>query len=214
MSERHEGARFVPDGIPHHLRHFRGEVTLTALDALTRQRLVFEHQVVGDRHRDDDHVGSARQHHGLQQTGLHGLDLAAVAAPTFQIEKQIVTLHQLGHICPQRGQVGGVSRIAPDRDRTGHMPVQQTHRPVEQVDTGRGNRGTDTVVIEHEQLDQIVEVALVIRDVDDAVRPRGSLRQLDMFGVPLDLAQDRIQRMLQGAIHRVSLGRFELFEIG
>ena len=70
------------------------------------------------------------------------------------------------------------------------------------------------MVVEHEQLDQIVDVTLVIRGVDDAVRPGRRLRELDKLRVPRDLPQDRIQRVLQGAIHGVSLGRPELFEIG
>jgi hypothetical protein len=94
------------------------------------------------------------------------------------------------------------------------MSVQQTHRSVEQVDAGGDDRRAHPVVVEHQQLDQIVDVTLVIRNVDDTVRRGGRLRQLDVFRMSTDLAQDRIERVLQDAIHRVSLGGLELFQVG
>ena len=69
------------------------------------------------------------------------------------------------------------------------------------------------MIVEHQRLDQIVEMALVIRDVDDAAGAGGSRRVLDALGDAADLAENRVQRMLQGAIEPVALFGAELVEI-
>ena len=73
--------------------------------------------------------------------------------------------------------------------------------------------GRIAVVVEHERLDQIVEMALVIRDVDDAAAADAVLAQLHVFGDALDLAENRIERMLQRAVEPVPLGGAQLFEV-
>ena len=59
--------------------------------------------------------------------------------------------------------------------------------------------------IEHQRLDQIVEVALVVRDVHDAAAPNALAGMFDVLGDALDLAENRIERMLQRAVEPVSL---------
>ena len=58
--------------------------------------------------------------------------------------------------------------------RIGIAPVtcrwMQAERAAEQVDAGGDERRPDAVVVEHERLDEVVGVALVVRRVDDAVR--------------------------------------------
>jgi hypothetical protein len=46
--------------------------------------------------------------------------------------------------------------------------MQQAERTAEQVDAGGRDRWADAVVVEDQRLDEIVQVRLVIRDVDDA----------------------------------------------
>jgi hypothetical protein len=62
--------------------------------------------------------------------------------------------------------------------------------------------------------DEVVEVALVIRDVDRAPRAGGAFRDVDVLVDPFDLAQDRIQRMLQRPVDRVALRGAQFVEIG
>ena len=94
------------------------------------------------------------------------------------------------------------------------MPVDQPERPAEQVDARGDDRRPDAVVVEHERLDQVVEMALVVRDVDDAAGAGRLLRDPDVLVDALDLAQDRIERMLQRAIDRIALRRPQLVEVG
>ena len=150
----------------------------------------------------------------MQQAGLRRLQLAGVAASALDVEEQVAALQQLGDVGLQRDQVGRVLGVAPDRDRAGDVAVKQAERPAEQVDAGGRDRRPDAVVVEHERLDQVVEVRLVVRDVDDAARARRLLRDGDVLVDALDLAQDRIERMLERAVDRVALRRAQLVEVG
>jgi hypothetical protein len=82
--------------------------------------VIFEHEVVGDRTgtmtRSD--IGLQRR---VNQPGLRGLQLAAVAAPAFRIEEDVVLLEDLGDVRLQRDQVGRILRVAADRNRTGDV---------------------------------------------------------------------------------------------
>ena len=106
----------------------------------------------------------------------------------------------------------GILGVAPNRDRAGHVPVNQAERAAEQVDAGRDQRRADAVVVEHQRLDQIVGVALVVRRVDDAV-VRIACGAMQVFVLALDLAEDGVERMLQRAVELVPLGRAQLVEI-
>ena len=108
----------------------------------------------------------------------------------------------------------GILGVAADRDRAGDVLVDQAERSAEQVDAGGDERRTDAVVVEHERLDQIVGVALVIRRVDDAVRAHGADDVLQVLVLAFDLPEDRIQRMLQRAVELVALRRPQLVEVG
>jgi hypothetical protein len=92
--------------------------------------------------------------------------------------------------------------------------VQQTERTAEQVDAGGGDRGANAVVVEYQGLDEIVQVRLVVRDVDHASGARRGLRGRDVFVDALDLAENRIEGMLQRAINRVALRGAELVKVG
>ena len=94
------------------------------------------------------------------------------------------------------------------------MPVQESERAAEQIDARGDDRRTHAVVVEHQRLDEVIEVALVIRDVDDAAGACRALRDVDVFVDAFDLAQDRIERMFQGTVDRISLRRPQLVEVG
>ena len=150
----------------------------------------------------------------VDQAGLGRLQLAAVAASAFRIEEQVVLLQHLGDVRLQRDEVRRILRVAPDRDRAGDVAVKQAERTAEQVDARGDERRPHAVVVEHERLDQVVGMALVVRRVDDAVRARRVQDVVQVLGLALDLAEDRIERMLQRAVDRVPLRRPQFFEIG
>ena len=104
----------------------------------------------------------------VEQPGLRRLQLAAVAAAAFDVEEQVVPLQQLGDVRLERDEVRRILGVAADRNRAGDVAVEQAERPAEQVDAGGDDRRPDAVVVEHQRLDQVVEMALVVRDVDDA----------------------------------------------
>ncbi len=54
---------------------------------------------------------------------------------------------------------------------------------------------------------------LVVRNVDDAAVGGGLLRDVDVFLDPFDLAEYRVERVLERAVNRVTLGRAQLVEI-
>ena len=58
-AEGDERARPVADGVAHHLGELARERPLPLLDALPREDVVLEHQVVGDRGRNDDQVAAS-----------------------------------------------------------------------------------------------------------------------------------------------------------
>src|SRR6185436_3742617 len=100
-----------------------------------------------------------------------------------------------------------------DRDRAGDVPVDKPERPDEEVDARRDDRRTDSVVVEHERLDQIVDMTSVVRGVDDAPRLGCGFRDVNVLADAFDLAEDRIERVLEGAVNRVALPRAQLLEI-
>jgi hypothetical protein len=93
------------------------------------------------------------------------------------------------------------------------MAVQQAERPAEQVDARRDHRRPHAVVVERQRLDQIVEMAFVIRDVDDPPGAGRILRDPHAFVDALDLAENRIERMLERAVDRIPLRGAKLVEI-
>ena len=57
-------------------------------------------------------------------------------------------------------------------------------------------------------------MALVVRDVDDAAaRADCGLRALDVLLPAVDLAENGIERMLQGAVHAVALRGAQLVQV-
>jgi hypothetical protein len=64
--------------------------------------------------------------------------------------------------------------------------VEHAKRAAEQIDPGGGDRRTDAVVVERERLDEVIQMALVIRDVDDASAAGGLLGNLDPLVDALD----------------------------
>ncbi len=123
-------------------------------------------------------------------------------------------MQQFRHIGFQRDEIGRIFRVAADRNRTRDMTMDQTERTAEQVDTGGDDWRSDAVIVDDERLDEIVKMALVIRDVDSSAASRRRLRDLDVLVNPFDLAQDRIERMFERAIDRIPLRRPQLVEVG
>ena len=150
----------------------------------------------------------------MHQAGLRRLQFARIAAAALDVEEQVVAAQQLGHVGLQGDEIGRILGVPPDRNGPGDVPVQHAERTAEQVDARGDHRRPDLVVFEHERLDQIVEVALVIRDVDDAAAIGGAVDVVGALGDPLDLAQDWVERMLQRPVNRVALGGPQLVEVG
>ncbi len=94
------------------------------------------------------------------------------------------------------------------------MLVDQPERPAEQVDACGDDGRPHAVVVQHDRLDEIVGVAPVIRRVNDPTRACGRLDDVEMLDPPIDLPKNRVQRVLERAIERISLRRSELFEVG
>ena len=124
-AKRDERARSVADGIPHHFRELSREGALPPLHALSREDVILEHQIVGDGRRHDHQAGRFRGQRRVQQAGLRRLQLAAVAAPAFGVEEKIVPAQQLGDVRLERHEIGRVLRVAANRNRARHVPVDQ-----------------------------------------------------------------------------------------
>ena len=92
--------------------------------------------------------------------------------------------------------------------------MDQSERTTEEVDPSGNHRRPDLVVVDHQRLDEVVEMALVIGDVDGAAAPRGVLRDADVLLDALDLAQNRVEGVFEGAVDRVALGGSQLVEVG
>ncbi len=178
-----------------------------------REDVILENEVVRDGHRQDDDVRLDGRQRRVDEPGLRILQLAAVAASAFRIQKQVVLLQHLGDVRLERDEVCGIFGVAPDRNRAGDVLVDQAERSAEQVDAGRDERRPDAAVVEDDRLDQIVDVALVVRRVDDAMIARRVDRVVRLLRNLLDFSENWIQRMLQRAIHLVSLRSTELVEI-
>ena len=149
----------------------------------------------------------------MQQAGLRPLQLAAVAATPFGIEQQIVIAQELGDVRLERDEIRRVFGVPPDRNGAGDVLVDQAERAAEQVDASRDDRRPHVVVIEDERLDKVIDMALVIRRVDDSSGPRCGFDDLEVLDAPLDLPQDRVQRMLERPVKPVPLRRLQLFEV-
>src|SRR5262245_53313066 len=93
------------------------------------------------------------------------------------------------------------------------MTMEQAQSAAEQVDAGSHQRRADAVVVEDDRLDQVVEMTLVVRDVDDSSPAGRILGVLDVLRNATNLSQDGIERMLEGAIEPVPLLRAQLVEI-
>ena len=122
-------------------------------------------------------------------------------------------MQQLGDVRLQRDQVDRVLGVPADRQRTGHVAVEQAQRAAEQVDAGGHDRRADPVLVERQRFDQVIDVAAMVGGVEHAAGGRGLLRDLDALGVPFDLAENRIERVLQRAVNRVPLRRPQLLEV-
>lgn len=121
---------------------------------------------------------------------------------------------QLGDIRLEGGQIGRIPHLAADGDGAGHVPVEAAEGAAEEVDAGGDHRRAHAVVVEDDRLDEVVEMAPVVRGVDDA--PAGAdrgLRALDVLLAAVDLAENGIERMLQGAVHPVALGGPQLVQV-
>ncbi len=176
--------------------------------------MILEDQVVRDGRGDDHQIAPAGGQRRAEQTGLGRLELAAVAAAAFRVDEQIVFLQDLGDIRLERRQVHRIFQVPTDGDRPRHVAMEQPERPAKHVDPRRDERRPHAVVVEHQQLDDRVGVALVVGGVHDPVRPRRRQDVLQVFRDALDLPEDRIERMLQGAIEGVALSCAQLLEIG
>ena len=211
--ERDEDARPVPDRVAHHLGELARERPLDFLGALLREDVIFEHEIVGDRHRHDHQVRHVSRERGVEQARLRHLQLAAVAAAALRIEEQIVLLHDLGDVGLERDEVRGILRAAPDRNRARDVAMEQPEGPAEEIDAGRDERRPHARIVEHDRLDQVVDVALVIRRVHDAMVARGRDRVVRVLRELLDLPQDGVERVLQRPVEFVPLRRPELVEV-
>ena len=149
----------------------------------------------------------------MQQSGLEGLELAAVAPSAFGIEEQIVLLQDFGDVGLERDQVRGILGVAADRQRAGDVLVDQPERPAEQVDAGGDDRRPDARIVEDQRLDEIVDVAAMVRRVHDTALLDGVDGELLMLADAFDLSQDRIERILERAVQLVALRRLQFFEI-
>jgi hypothetical protein len=175
--------------------------------------VILEHEVVGYRGWNHDQVGLARLQCGVDEPRLGTLDVAAVTATALRIEEQIVLPEQFRHVRLERDQVRGVLRVAPNRNGAGDVFVEQPEWAAKQVDPGSDDRRPHVVVVQHEQFDQVVGVALVVRGVHDATGARGALDDIEMLGDAFDLPQDRVERVFERPVHRRALRRTKFLQI-
>src|SRR2546428_12251920 len=122
-AERHEGARSVADRVAHHLGELARERPLPLLDALPREDMVFQHEIVRDGRRNDDEVRTLRGEGRADDARLRGLQLAAVAAAALRVEEEIVALQNLRDVRLERDEVRRVLGVAPDRYRARDVAV-------------------------------------------------------------------------------------------
>ncbi len=203
----------VPDGVAHHLRELARERPLPLLLALPRQCVILEHEIVRNGRRNHQEIAASGCQRGVDQPGLRRLQLAAVAAAALRIEEEIVRLQDFGDVRLQRDKIRGILRVAPDRNGAGDVPVQQAQRAAEQVDSRGDQRWPDPVVVEHERLDEVIGVALVIRRVHHAMAAHRGDDVVEVLVPAFNLAKDRIERMLQGTVNRMPLRRPQLVEV-
>src|SRR5688572_3667023 len=104
-----ERARLVDDGKAQHFGHFAAERTLAAFDALPREHMIFDHQIVGDRGRHDPEVRMLRLQGRVQQSRFGRFDLATVAAAPLGEEKEVLLPQQLRDVRLQRHQIDRVA---------------------------------------------------------------------------------------------------------
>ena len=90
--------------------------------------------------------------------------------------------------------------------------MDEPERPAEQVDA-RGNHRRTDAVLEDQRLDQVVDVAAMVRDIDDPVLCRGTLEAIDVLRMPVDLAKNRVERVLQRAVDGMALTGAQLVEV-
>ena len=212
-AEGHERAGFVAHAVSDHLRQLAAEASLRALDLLPGQDEILDHDVVRHGARDHHQVRACRLERRVDQACLRRLQLTAVAASALDVQHQVVTVQQLGDVRLQRDQVDRVFRVPPDGQRTGHVAVEQAQRTAEQVDAGGHDRRSNPVLVERQRFDQVIDVAAMVGRVQHPARGRGLLRDLDPFGEPFDLAENRVERVLQRPVDRVALGRPQLLQV-
>src|SRR5688572_9030465 len=136
----------------------------------------------------------------MHQTRLRNLELAAVAAASLRVKEEVVLAQLLGNVRLQRDQVDGIPGVAPDRNRPGHVTMNQAERTAEEIDSGSDDRRPDPVVIQDQWLHEVIGVTAMVGRVDDASAAR---RRFDGFVVladTFDLAKNGIERMFERAI--------------
>src|SRR5687767_4083260 len=107
-AERHERPAAVADGESHHFRQLTAERALPPLDLLSRENVIFQHQIVRNRSRQKHEVLNIGMQRRAEQADLARLQFAAITAPALWIEKEIVLVEQLAHICLERDEIGGI----------------------------------------------------------------------------------------------------------
>ena len=123
-------------------------------------------------------------------------------------------MQQLADVGLERDQVGRILDVAADRQRAGDVLVNQAERTAEQVDAGGDDRRPDARIVQDQRLDQVVDVAAVVRRVDDAPLLGSVDRELLVLADAFDLAKDRIERIFERAIQLVALRGLQLVKIG
>ena len=151
----------------------------------------------------------------VNQSGLRRLQLAAVAASAFRIEEQVVLLQHLGDVRLERDQVGRILGVAADRDRAGDVAVDQAERAAEQIDARRRSAAAGCRC----RRAPAARPGSRCGSCDSRRRRCGVPRVggddvVQVLVLALDLAEDRIERMLQRAVEPVPLRGAQLLEIG
>ena len=158
---------------------------------------------------------AACRQRACMQAGLGRLQLAAVAAPALGIEEEVVRPQHLGDVGLERDEVGRVLGVAADRNRAGDVAVDEAERTAEQVDAGGDDRRPDARC----RRAPAARPGSRCGSCGSRRRRAGGRRavaasaSVDVLVVALDLAQDRIERMLQRPIELVALRGPQLVEV-
>ena len=122
-------------------------------------------------------------------------------------------MQQLGDVRFERDQVRRILHVPANRHRAGDVLVNEAERSAEQVDAGGDDRRPNPGIVQHERFDEIVDVAAVVRREGDAAARRGVDRQLLVLADAFDLAENRVERIFEGAVQLVALRGPQLVEV-